>query len=271
MSTIFEWDSKDLEQRIKACETNPSTPYMFKYMPKGEWVLEAGCGMGQFVKFLSDKGYKIKGIEINDDAVKIANKVFPELEIISGDVSKLPYPNESFGGVLSLGVVEHFIEGPVQALKEMYRVMKPGGVALICVPQFNKLRFIKHMFGLDFADYYLRQVYYKLKGIKVAKIRHSKDVKREYLYHRWPVVGEFYEYRFKKQEFDKLLSDAGFQTIEQAPLDLMGGLYHELGGLVISLKNLEHPGPVLKFVDKWLSKIPYFHNHMYLCIIKKPL
>ncbi|MBI5530079.1 MAG: class I SAM-dependent methyltransferase [Candidatus Doudnabacteria bacterium] len=270
MSTIFEWDGKDIAQKINDCEINPSTPFMYKYMPKDGLILEAGCGLGQFVKFLSDKGYSIKGIEINEDAVRAANKAFPNLDIISGDVAKLPYPDAMFDGVLSLGVVEHFIEGPKEALKEMFRVMKPGGTALICVPDFNKLRQFKHLFGLDKADFYLRQIYYKLKGIKVNKIRQSKEVRINYLYNRWPAAGDFYEYRFKHNQFDSLLEKAGFKIIVRAPIDQLGGMYHEFGGLLVPQKSLITPGPIVKFFDWLFSKIPYFHNHMYLCIIKKP-
>jgi len=46
----------------------------------------------------------------------------------------MPFEDNSLSGYLSFGVMEHFIEGPKEAMDEMYRVMRPGGVAIITTP-----------------------------------------------------------------------------------------------------------------------------------------
>jgi SAM-dependent methyltransferase len=47
----------------------------------------------------------------------------------------MPYAGGTFDGVISLGVVEHDEAGPLAALRELRRVLRPGGVAIITVPR----------------------------------------------------------------------------------------------------------------------------------------
>ena len=55
----------------------------------------------------------------------------------AGDVHGLPYADNSFGGYLSFGVLEHFEAGMAQPLAEAYRVLKPGGILVLTIPYPN--------------------------------------------------------------------------------------------------------------------------------------
>ncbi len=46
-----------------------------------------------------------------------------------GNVESLPFKDNSFSGYISLGVIEHFEEGPIKALREAYRILCPGVIA----------------------------------------------------------------------------------------------------------------------------------------------
>ena len=163
MSVQFEWDPRQFEAMLEGCKKSTILPLVYEYLPKQGMMLEAGCGLGQFVKFFQNQGYAVKGIEINQGTVEAINASHPELDIIVGDVAHMPYADNSFASILSLGVVEHFVEGPEAPLEEMYRVMKPGATAFICVPCFNTIRTFKYYTGLDTLEYYVRKIYYKIR------------------------------------------------------------------------------------------------------------
>jgi len=271
-SVLFNWDPKNFDRLVKLCENNPVTPYILKYLPKTGTILEAGCGLGHFVKYLSNKKYNIEGIEINRKTVKASNQIVPDLIIKQGDVSKLFYTDNSISGYISLGVVEHLIEGPEIALKEAYRVLKPGSIAIITVPCFNGLRRIKHITGICYLEYYLRRFYYFILKKNVDWLYKNNlinNYKFDYKFKRWPLFGNFFEYRFTKREFDQELIKVGFLIIESIPYDFFAGLYHELGGIIFPLKHLDKPNFFVKFLNYIFSFIPYFHNHSYLCVVKK--
>jgi len=87
-------------------------PDLSKYMNGGK-VLEVGCGDGKRVKALLDKGVDAVGIEINPAHVNGYVKL--------GDAENLDYPDNSFGVVYSVDVLEHLSE-PLRAISEMFRV-----------------------------------------------------------------------------------------------------------------------------------------------------
>jgi SAM-dependent methyltransferase len=66
--------------------------------------------------------------------------MFPDLDVRIGDVRNLEFETGSIGCYLSVGVVEHFIDGPGLALKEARRVLHRDGIALISVPYLNPAR-----------------------------------------------------------------------------------------------------------------------------------
>jgi ubiquinone/menaquinone biosynthesis C-methylase UbiE len=73
------------------------------------------------------------------------------------DVNQLDFPSDYFAGYWSLGVIEHFYEGYEQALREMYRVIKPGGYAFITVPTMSLLRRLKAFLRLYKSDINISQ------------------------------------------------------------------------------------------------------------------
>lgn len=264
-STIFDWTVTDYQKTIDDCQNNVVTPYLLEFLPKDQSILEAGCGTGRFVKYLSDLGYDIEGMEISQKWVDNFNEAFPEYKVKVGDVSMTGYPDGHFGGIISLGVVEHFIEGPEKALKEMNRILKPAGIGIITIPSFNYLRQIKNLLGLDILDFYLRKIYHKAKGMDFSETPDANSGK-SLKYHKWPVRGNFFEYRMTKKQFEKELENAGFKIINEVPLEYLGGLYHELGGKFV---NLDKPSLVIKIINNIFSKIPFSHNHTHLCVVTK--
>lgn len=108
------------------------------YVMAGGRVLDAGCGGGNMVVELVRRGYVVSGLDIASgmvEATRALTSVLPaeasaRAEVRQGDVESLPFPNASFDAVVASGVFE-YLTADALALKEMRRVLKPGGIALI--------------------------------------------------------------------------------------------------------------------------------------------
>jgi SAM-dependent methyltransferase len=108
-----------------------------RVLPKNERILEGGCGLGPYLIRLRQMGYDVAGIDYNEGPIRKIKSFDSSLPVQVGDVTKIPFGDGTFGGYLSLGVIEHFSEGPQKALAEAHRVLKPGGVLVCAVPTRN--------------------------------------------------------------------------------------------------------------------------------------
>lgn len=106
-----------------------------KYLPKRGRILEAGCGIGQYVLALCARGYNCMGMDFALKTIQNLKKHFPDIPVMVGDICHLNMKDESLDAYISLGVVEHFREGPVTPLREASRVLKKGGTLIVSVPQ----------------------------------------------------------------------------------------------------------------------------------------
>jgi ubiquinone/menaquinone biosynthesis C-methylase UbiE len=107
------------------------------YLPKGEAILEAGCGVGTQLVELHRLGYSPVGLDYAENALRVARSFLPEAPLAAGDVHHIPLKDESVGAYLSFGVLEHFDFGPEPALAEARRVLRAGGVLVVIVPYPN--------------------------------------------------------------------------------------------------------------------------------------
>ncbi len=94
------------------------------------------CGAGGYkppLAIFKDHDYETFGIEINNDAIKKANKFEQKykynLNIKQGDIRQLPFEDNTFGAVYSYNTLFHMMKSDIyQSIKEMSRVLKPGGL-----------------------------------------------------------------------------------------------------------------------------------------------
>ena len=96
-------------------------------------ILDVGCGTGANLLLLSRYG-EAEGVDISDDALAFCRERGLE-KVKSGSAEQLPYEDASFDLVTALDVVEH-LDDDLAGLKEMRRVLRPGGRALVFVPTF---------------------------------------------------------------------------------------------------------------------------------------
>jgi SAM-dependent methyltransferase len=118
-----------------------------RHLPPGSRVLEGGCGRANKVKALADAGFQAVGIDFAAESVSRARLAYPGLDIREGDVRSLPFPEDSFDGYWSLGVIEHFWAGYDDILAEAHRVLRPGRILFLTAPWFSPYRRFKAWCG----------------------------------------------------------------------------------------------------------------------------
>jgi len=94
-------------------------------------VLENGCGVGVYVRKLAERGGHVTGLEFDFERAREARLLSDRITSARGEA--LPFPSGVFSLILSHEVLEH-VDDDRQAVMEMVRVLRPGGRAVIFVP-----------------------------------------------------------------------------------------------------------------------------------------
>ncbi len=134
------WDSASVEVELQTQSYPRSRATMAIYtthLPKDGVILEAGCGLSAAVITLRRLGFHVVGLDYAANALHISRHYDPTLSLVVGDVHRLPHADNSLAAYLSFGVLEHFEHGMAPALKEAYRVLRPGGVLVLTIPYPN--------------------------------------------------------------------------------------------------------------------------------------
>lgn len=124
-------------------------------MKGNEKILEIGCGRGFYAKTLLNLWPKIDftGVDLNKKYLLAAKKNCRQgkARLIQGDATELPFKDRGFDRILATEILEH-IPNDGLAISEMCRVMKPGGKAVVTVP--NK----RYPFWWDPANWLLERL-----------------------------------------------------------------------------------------------------------------
>lgn len=244
------WRNITFENYLNSCVGDQLTGFFHRFLDKDGINLEAGCGMAKWVITLSEEKYQIIGIDNHWPSLARARENTNKINLISGSVADLPVDNNSIDAYISLGVIEHFEEVPPKPIVEAFRVLKPGGIAIIETPLNNYLRkiLINHIF--DFI-------------VAIKKILGTKYY--------------FAEYRYSSDELEKNLTLAGFNILQintkdyEQP-DKSIGLWIDVPFFRHNDKqefSINQSGQYIKLL---LNKIsPWICSACVVCIGKKPL
>lgn len=100
-------------------------------------VLDLGCGLGGFLPSLQDFGFEVHAADMDAQSLQYCSeRGFSSCTEV--DCYRLPYPDDSFDWVTMFDVVEH-IEDDARLMREVHRVVKPGGRVMISVPAYQFL------------------------------------------------------------------------------------------------------------------------------------
>ncbi len=124
-------------------------------------VLDIGCGTGANLPLFDGQ---IVGLDISFKALTFAKRRKKDALLIQGRAEALPFKEETFDLVLALDLLEHLADD-VKGLREMYRVLKKGGILLVTVPAY-KFLWSEHDEALGhFRRYSKGEIKGKLEGV----------------------------------------------------------------------------------------------------------
>jgi tRNA (uracil-5-)-methyltransferase TRM9 len=155
-------------------------------------LLNVGCAHGpDFPPFKAS--FELYGVDYSPEMIKQAEKYAEkqhfEVSLQQADAQKLPFADDFFDNAIVIAVYHHIEtkDGRLQALKELYRVLKPGGEAFVTV--WNRWQ-PRHWF-------------------QKKSFMHAWQTKEKTLYR--------YYYLFTYGEFEKLAKQAGFEILRSQP------------------------------------------------------
>jgi len=141
------WRSDMVPQRFQSnAAPNNSVVEWAKTILPGANILDVGCGSGRHLTYLGSCGFQVAGVDISPSGVRLARAACVARGIVlDGRVSSmttLPWPDNTFDGALSTSTIHHHLrDGIALALKEVLRVLKPGGIFLVDFPSTDTLMY----------------------------------------------------------------------------------------------------------------------------------
>ncbi len=235
------WHAIDAKRMLEAARwgSYPHRKVYHRYFDKTKPILEGGCGVGHIVLGLQTDGYDVIGVEQTREMVDFVKAIAPDCNIAVGDILRLSdFPDGYLGGYISLGVVEHFSQGPQTALREANRVLCIGGALVITVPYFNIWRRFKARYGL------------------YPKPESALD------------PADFYQYAFTKREFVALLKEHGFRIEDTDHVGAPGGIGREFWALGRLLRRTALTRKALGVAER-VSLLRHVFGHSALFVARK--
>ncbi len=188
------WETSDAERHFGLVEIQTTLPVVREVLPEDQLILDAGCGLGRWVSYFRRRGYDVIGLDTSVERMSTGREYAGGFPAVCASVLRTPFPDHTFGAVMCFGLVEHFEQGPSEALRELHRILRPGGILLVSVPYNNLVR-----------------------KLVVNPLYLLRNLKRRLL--RCPLT--FNEYRFSAGEMCRLLGESGFEVCSCYPDELV--------------------------------------------------
>jgi len=219
-STIVHWEKFWKEKdEIEQVYSNDDRIYLNLTQIieiKNKKILEVGAGSGRDSFQLAQDNATVYVLDYSPQALRIVKNLNEQNEVsvslIQGDAFQIPIPDDTLDIVFHQGLMEHF-KDPLPLLKEHFRVLKPGGLLLVDVPQrYHVYTVIKHIlifFNKWFAGW---ETQFSIGQLNNLMKKSGFAVKHQY--GRWMRPSLFYRIIrevLKKVKFQLPLYPAGFK------------------------------------------------------------
>ena len=129
-----DWYGEQIGECIDTIQTNGA--FSLLEPQRGQKILDAGCGTGNYTFKLATLGCRVTGVDISRKMLDVARNKhlrFPGgslVELYEMDCAALSFEESAFDGIISMAVFD-FIKDPNPAFCELMRVLKPGGKLVI--------------------------------------------------------------------------------------------------------------------------------------------
>lgn len=104
-------------------------------------VLDIGCGDGRLLEMIANQRWRkiedIYGIDYSSEAIKQAQRRISGANLLQSDIHRLNFPDNYFSAIIASETLEH-ANDPSVVLQEGYRVLRPGGLFIITIPNGDK-------------------------------------------------------------------------------------------------------------------------------------
>ncbi|MBD5606753.1 MAG: class I SAM-dependent methyltransferase [Candidatus Eremiobacteraeota bacterium] len=146
---VWRTDDVEAEHRdVVAVEASANTlifrPYVDRMLARYErpTLLEAGCGLGQWLYYALERSDgNVVGLDLTSETLarvrssKTLDRHRHRLDLVVGDMRRMPLADASFDLIFSFGVIEHVLSADSQkTVREFFRVLRPGGRLLLATP-----------------------------------------------------------------------------------------------------------------------------------------
>ena len=222
-AALRQQDIRTGKKRSHVCVEKPMMDSMMPTLAGN--VLMVGCGTGEESELLLAHGARtLTGIDSSPESIRIAQEAHPDIDFSVRDMHSLNFPEGEFDFVYS-SLTVHYSPEPVKVLKEMSRVLKPGGKLLFSVG--HPLRWGSEEVSLD--------------GVNVRILGYSQNVDHPQLYGTYASYSE-HEHTFPSGEVLKFYSGSP------------GFYYKLLKGVGFSIDDFQES----KVSEVCMSEDPYY-------------
>lgn len=138
---------------------------------------DLGCGPGQIAHYLHQRGVDVFGIDLSTNMVEQARQLNPGIEFRQGNMLSLDAEDNSWGGIAAFYSIIHIPhEKAVQALRELERVLRPGGLLLLTFHIGQEILHVDEWWGekvsVDFVYFQPDEMerYLKSAGFEIEEV-----------------------------------------------------------------------------------------------------
>jgi 2-polyprenyl-3-methyl-5-hydroxy-6-metoxy-1,4-benzoquinol methylase len=127
------------KESLQVRDNRSTRAFLNRYYPHKGKLVEIGSGFGYLLNFFHQDGWDVVGVELYLDGCQYTESKFG-LKVIPSTIEKSGFNDNSVDVVLMMHVIEH-VPSPSAIFKEVYRILKPGGLFVVETPRYDTLMF----------------------------------------------------------------------------------------------------------------------------------